>query len=1033
MSSWGGGGGGGWGGGGFSPVTPSAGGGHHGGGAFGFLSPAEHLGKWLAAKTELAGRDIVGMPGGLYYVGRRLGTDVAHGNWSDAEKLGIAMGKGFYQPLEHPLRDPFATLLTVMPYTKAAGEAVMLGRVGRLAAEAGGIESLTGRTGLAGLRAARRVATGTRELSAGDLTTRLVPSKHPFVRAAQEGYDRIVQSHILKEEAAGRAGMQLGRVPRMIARHGQNRVFNAAAEGLRLQQRIMAVPASLLDRAAHNLIHKSFIGIKYGRKLSKDDERLAQAALEMTATNTTPEDAAAYHFDQARKGINPKLNTQVAHIYRRLDEKGWLTQDETGHVVVGPNAPEELGKVDAALAHNSLSTDEHLKDTNVMTEQGLRSRINAPAKIRAGGWYEKPTPGKMGISPALDAAVGEQEKWQARLNKQLQADADWHAGGGKWKTPSGKSVQGEPGVRPLHSPYADDIRISREKLDEVHGRVVSLAKQLNVRMKQVGVVGGEEFNLPGQTGRAAQEGKVYTSYATHEPVHVSGTVQAGTRGPLHGAEAPGSMPTFTASGIEAGMVPEDIAGMSATHSRIWNRFFHTIQGRDLARESGHQFRRSNRDELMALPDEPTGKVMNDLREALGQIQSTTGKLTPEQETGVHNAFKAFMEKTFSEEPAHKALGIGAEAPQGYIWVDRGVVNRLIPEAYRTTTLGGRALESINGAVTAATVYTRLGHIFTRALTNAATNIMQGSAMPQHIAHAVQIWRQMTDEEKWRTLAAAGQPGFESLPSSMNKVGRFASRGAQWWAQHIDAPFRFNSLIYELDRAGYRTLPEIRRAVAGIENRSDPEALMAARIADREAIAYDRLSPGEKRYITRVIWFYPWTKASTMWTLRSIFEHPFKMGALGVGSQLFQQAQAQAFGGRPPHYEAGLIPLSGGSRPWTTNFSTFSPMATAGDIAMALRHREDLAGMANPAVSAMLAGVTPAPGHRSWPADVVAAAVAPTGIAQALEAYMHPSKSTAIFQRTPGSVGWRWLGGPAVPRRASVAALQRDYGLDVSGR
>ena len=43
-------------------------------------------------------------------------------------------------------------------------------------------------------------------------------------------------------------------------------------------------------------------------------------------------------------------------------------------------------------------------------------------------------------------------------------------------------MQGEPGVRPLHSPYADDIRISREKLDEVHGRVVSLAKQLNVRM-----------------------------------------------------------------------------------------------------------------------------------------------------------------------------------------------------------------------------------------------------------------------------------------------------------------------------------------------------------------------------------------------------------------------------------------------------------------------------------------------------------------------------------------------------------------------
>src|SRR5207253_25915 len=103
----------------------------------------------------------------------------------------------------------------------------------------------------------------------------------------------------------------------------------------------------------------------------------------------------------------------------------------------------------------------------------------------------------------------------------------------------------------------------------------------------------------------------------------------------------------------------------------------------------------------------------------------------------------------------KAQQLGIEAPKGYKWVDRGVLGDLARPARGPSGRIARSFDNVNSAVTAATVYFKPGHVGTRVLTNAATNIIQGSATPRQIAYGVKLWHQLAHEDRLRALAAAG--------------------------------------------------------------------------------------------------------------------------------------------------------------------------------------------------------------------------------------------------------------------------------------
>jgi hypothetical protein len=294
---------------------------------------------------------------------------------------------------------------------------------------------------------------------------------------------------------------------------------------------------------------------------------------------------------------------------------------------------------------------------------------------------------------------------------------------------------------------------------------------------------------------------------------------------------------------------------------------------------------------------------------------------------------------------------------------------------------GRFADNVNGAITAATVFYKVGHLFTRVFTNAAANIMQGSASRGEAAKGVTTFHDLTPEEQLQLHAYAGANYHESAPGASgttlaargmqkglhipftNKAWRtdngVAVMSPQWWAHVIDAPFRFNSIAYEIRKAGYGDGAEgARQFLHEVDTYNSLDPAARARVdgvlrrSDREAIAYDRLNASEKRVIARAIWFYPWVKGSTVFSANALFEHPFKSLLLGEAGQQGQQ-KAQKILGDMPSYALGLTPLSGGAEPVVSDFNTFNPFSTAADLMMIPEHLGNLAGMANPVYGAAI--------------------------------------------------------------------------------
>src|SRR6516162_2506023 len=171
----------------------------------GLPSDVNKAGHWVAAKTSLAGRDILGTPGGIWDLvssDLQAVSDDLHGRnkpanlafWHDlgqghvlrafgeykkpgvtpAAQRAVGAAEGFVSSsktaLEHPLRDPFATAMTVLPLLHGIGKAADIGSGGRIM--------------------------GTERLITARPGAEPVPLKaslNPAVRMVQHMHDRIIQ------------------------------------------------------------------------------------------------------------------------------------------------------------------------------------------------------------------------------------------------------------------------------------------------------------------------------------------------------------------------------------------------------------------------------------------------------------------------------------------------------------------------------------------------------------------------------------------------------------------------------------------------------------------------------------------------------------------------------------------------------------------------------------------------------------------------------------------------------------------------
>lgn len=1170
------------------------------------------LGHFIAQKSELAGHDLKGIPGGLIDLGVAGALDVRDEyehplriNQPDRLlHLAGAAGKGSLESLEHPLRDPFLTLVSAIPALRVVGG---LGVRAGVAASAAGEE---GATAASVLRAAAKPPDlGPRILRVGGhpeapievdssgvadrvggptLRVPLYTSKNPAVRLVQAGYDKVIQ-HALDTNPEGR-----------VASHATKRAAGSLAETDRIRTRMIETPAAMVERAGVKLGPGRLSARRLGGQVPR---KVQEAALRLVSENNTGEEAQTFHLGQARQGVAVKANLKQAKLSAAVARAGLIVRDAKGNAVINAADHPRLAAADALVARGQAQVDKIAEDFHLMTPEGLESRRNGPARIRAGAKYVEPTPGKLGkpsekllaqrahvarlevlhgravasTRAAGEKAVTASEKtkpasladvqalhpkveisatekpagitlsmirtaegdrgtglasaamraltaYADRVDKPIALTPDRVGSSGLSKTkleawyrslgfkrnagankdfafreshirpPQGGDTEALIGSRltgpghvvtPAGGARADKLGAA---LSVQRDRLAQMERAAKSREEPTGIVGAE--GLPRAERRVAQieealtksvagskrhqsltealgvarseaarlrgvgearPGRGFVSYKTVEAKAPKGQV-SGASSPVVGkAKSFITKRPFTGHGLEAGQVPDNTSRLVARHMRDAYRYVNTDRFRRNVLQTGAKTRRTSRDVLVREPDaETVGKIPAELDDLLGRKSMTVGELDAAREgfDAWHQLIVPGVAKGFSVD---KAAGIGARAPEGYRWVDRNLLGDLGKPSPGPRNVFARAADKLNTAVTAATVYWKVGHLATRFVTNAVTNIIQGSAKPADIGRSFKLWDALTDEERLKALAASGQHSFNALPLSdetgpLSKGISAAGRvGANWWAKHADAPFRFNAIAYEARKAGFDTPAKFRYLLAKLEDPTGLDAAQTAKVewvakrANREGIAYDRLSDFERRYVTRPFWFWPWTAGAARFAINTLTEHPLKSVVLGSAGVEGRQAQQRELGDLPS-YEEGLFKLGGAiAKPNVADFSTFSPFATPGDVLDVPAGREPITGFLNPVYGSALAlalGQNQYGQHSNHPiGDALSSLFAPTPEAQILSAYEgeHQDQSKRMFHKTPLNQLARAFVGPGLPRTVNTAALRSAAARQRSGR
>lgn len=1025
----------------YAGSSPGSGSGHSGGGLFGFVNDipgvtaVEHgahavtgaLGSALDKTAQVT--ENIGT--GVYKMGKDA---IAPGNTGNApfwtvkgweqllhpeaafnrDPLGqdiAQIGKQTVTSLQHPLRDPVQTALTALTLgSLGVGAAARAGYAADALGAAKAADAAGDAQAAAALRAdAFKAAASPLHKPPTAMRTLLRPktvapegigpanlvrepidlqaSGNHLIRAYQAAHDAILQSALDEAAMGGKRGL--------IAKYADRRIAGALGETTRITKNIRGVPAMTLSHLR---------GFDKGI-----DRQTGQLALFLRSANVSAKDAAAFWEKQGAA-----RTAALAKIADRIDKQGLLEENANGDLQVNAAKFPKLAAAEKLMTDVQAQRAAILKEHGLMSPEGMQARLNLVGRKFAGA-----TSGTVGIRPITDDDIGQ----NVRVN------------GGT----IGKLVDVHNGDATVFYPqYSRSVRVTVPEVE-------TAGKQ--------GLIGGE----------TAKAGQGYTSLRTSEkPIAQTDLAQArGENGVIPKPKKLSVGKRATGSGIESGRIPVGLtrteqtttAGVArAAHDAL--RYQNTVEFRGLVAKYGSDTLQHPGDEiLVADPNAATHEAIpENIDVLLGRRNSTIGGATEDERAGLAAAMRARLEEAIpSLNPGseladlERTAGAGMRAPEGYKWVPRRMLPDEITRVASPRYNLAKFADSVNSAITAATVYLKLGHFPTRGVTNAITNIIQGSAMPGEIAKTVKLVHELNDQEVRELAALTGTHGYEALPHEgqsylARKVESGSALSASWWAKHVDAPFRINAIAREFRDIGRKTPAQVREALAQLRdpgrhgmNAADASRLdWAVRRANRVSIMYDGLNSVEKRYITRVFWFYPWTKGATRYAFHVAGEHPLKATAIAGVGNLGAQYQQQKLG-NVPSYDLGLTPVGHGM---TSNFSSLTPFSTVGQMAQLLKSPLNtdtgLPGQLNPAYAA-LAAIAQGKGL----SGAVGQATSPTPEMQALNAAAHPPQAFNAFGATnPFGISdpraaaavselLRALGGASVPRPTSKAVLNKE--------
>lgn len=580
-----------------------------------------------------------------------------------------------------------------------------------------------------------------------------------------------------------------------------------------------------------------------------------------------------------------------------------------------------------------------------------------------------------------------------------------------------------------------DVVINKAKYPALHAASKLTGASQKAReavIKDYGLMQPESMaarrDLPGEIIGTGRSGKGYTNLATSEKDLPRYPRPAGESGGVIGKKQGFIRKTVhaTGEGILKGLVPDDtIAGIARSFKQAMS-YKQAMDARHELWKGGSDVSRHASDVFIRDPFKPVKPLSQEAAVNMGKEMSTLHTLPDDQ--GLEQAFRQHMDDVIHPRKAGRA-GIEAE---GGRYVSRHAVGDLGKTGAPRGTIA-RKMDAFNSAVTTGTVYAKPSHVPQRYVTDAITSLFSGALTSRKTGQFVKnLEKSLTPQEHMAWEQATGLHGYLALPHEGESLAaRSATKGANFFAQHVDARFRRMNLAHEAQKVGINTPQEFRKLLKFAKDPSKRIKIADAqkyeqvlRRTDRTSMMYDGLTPTERATVSRAIWFYPWMKAATRFGGHVAAEHPLAAAGMTAEGHLGRDWQKKEFGALPS-FGLGYIPLEGGRKESSAGW--LAPFNTTGQVIQTAMHPHDIAQNLNPAtqVAASMLGL----GGGAASGNALSEGLSPLPEFSILKDYLNPSfakKKTHLFPHNP-SEDWltRFGIGPSYPRRINRKAAHRD--------
>jgi hypothetical protein len=670
-----------------------------------------------------------------------------------------------------------------------------------------------------------------------------------------------------------------------------------------------AMPAAFVAKA------KAAGMLARNKKLGKPtaDALAKQHALRVVAEGVPVEQRLATHNDYLNRGYNASAKTDPEIAAMR--EK---------HFVQGHN--EQIGLNEAAAKWVRTVTDhegvKHPRFTKAAHDAGITEAYEALKKV---------TGSREGLLAAIDKLSPEGQAGRLSAPGREFFYADPTKG-----TPTERIAVVEGQIRRLeglqaarHTERAAHVAPYSESA--VGGKLAKLRAELAAAHADAAAnpeFTGGEARIPTVPAFKGQKSKAALPQIGPQNV-VNGTPQG----------IPSIYKPYLGKPYKAGKIRNDVVRLVAEAHQEAQRYWTLVHVTDRLKGAAKDFKTSEHDIPIRVDEIPGQPSLAETRVIAEDSLNDPSKLAQ-----LAYRYESLRQRTFPDavpgtgEHA-KGAPLGSSLPAGYKWVDSrllGGLNQRNPLLgfYNHKSVAGvlKVGDAINNASKLAILYLKPAYVAPNLLGNVGMNLVQqGFAAPANLGRAARLNAALDADTYAKVLHTIGEGFTGSLEAEAGRTAKLSNAGAHFYGNvlGVDKYPRLAAFLFEARKLGYSTPENLRRLYT--PEHADDLSEVAQRM-NAAMIDYGDLNAFEQGIVRRAIFFYPWVKGATRWSVRFVTEHSVLAATAAQAAKLGKERQQQQFPFDLPSWAEGLVPAGDGA---TRNPASLSVLSTPADVASSI--------------------------------------------------------------------------------------------------